>query len=37
LAPEIFAHIPDAEKYIFQGAQPGSIDEEKPNGKGVKK
>ncbi|KAL7628291.1 hypothetical protein AAE478_002491 [Parahypoxylon ruwenzoriense] len=37
LAPEVFAHIPDKEKYIFQGSQPGSIDEEKPTGKGVKK
>lgn len=37
LAPEIFAHIPDGEKYIFQGSQPGSIDEEKPSGKEVKK
>lgn len=37
LAPEIFAHIPEAEKYIFQGSQPGSIDDEKPSGKGVKK
>ena len=37
LAPEIFAHIPQSEKYIFQGSQPGSIDEEKPTGKGVKK
>lgn len=37
LAPEIFAHIPDAEKYIFQGSQPGSIDDEKPSGKGVRK
>jgi oxalate decarboxylase family bicupin protein len=37
LAPEIFAHIPDSEKYIFQGSQPGTIEQEKPNGKGVKK
>jgi oxalate decarboxylase family bicupin protein len=37
LAPEIFAHLPEGEKYIFQGSQPGSIDEEKPSGKGVKK
>jgi oxalate decarboxylase family bicupin protein len=37
LAPEIFAHIPAGEKYIFQGSQPGSIDEEKPTGKGIKK
>lgn len=37
LAPEVFAHIPAGEKYIFQGTQPGSIDEEKPRGKAVKK
>ncbi|KAL3419313.1 oxalate decarboxylase OxdC (oxalate decarboxylase family bicupin) [Phlyctema vagabunda] len=37
LAPEVFAHIPEGEKYIFQGSTPGSIDEEKPSGKGVKK
>jgi oxalate decarboxylase/phosphoglucose isomerase-like protein (cupin superfamily) len=37
LAPEIFEHIPDGEKYIFQGSKPGSIDQEKPSGKGVKK
>ncbi|KAK8049648.1 hypothetical protein PG994_011378 [Apiospora phragmitis] len=37
LAPEIFAHIPDSEKYIFQGTNPGSIEEERPTGKGVKK
>jgi oxalate decarboxylase family bicupin protein len=37
LAPEIFAHIPDSEKYIFQGSQPGTIEQEKPNGKRVKK
>ncbi|KAK8082175.1 Oxalate decarboxylase OxdC [Apiospora saccharicola] len=37
LAPEIFAHIPDGEKYIFQGTKPGSIDEERPTGKGAKK
>ncbi|OTB06561.1 hypothetical protein M426DRAFT_318958 [Hypoxylon sp. CI-4A] len=37
LAPEVFAHLPEKEKYIFQGSLPGSIDEEKPTGKGVKK
>lgn len=37
LAPEVFAHLPEGEKYIFQGTQPGEIDEEKPTGKGVKK
>jgi len=37
LAPEIFAHIPKSEKYIFQGSQPGSISDEEPQGKHVKK
>lgn len=37
LAPEVFAHIPDGEKYIFQGSTPGPIEDEKPSGKGVKK
>lgn len=37
LAPEVFAHLPEKEKYIFQGSNPGSIDEEKPTGKNVKK
>ena len=37
LAPEVFEHLPAGEKYIFQGSMPGSIDEEKPTGKGVKK
>ena len=37
LPPEIFAHIPESEKYIFQGSQPGSIDDEFPKGKYVKK
>ncbi|CZT08669.1 probable oxalate decarboxylase [Rhynchosporium agropyri] len=37
LAPEVFAHIPSAEKYIFQGTKPGSIADEKPTGNGVKK
>ncbi|KAK0656211.1 oxalate decarboxylase oxdC [Cercophora newfieldiana] len=36
VAPEIFDHIPQKEKYIFQGSQPGSIDEEKPTGKHFK-
>jgi oxalate decarboxylase family bicupin protein len=35
LAPEVFKHLPDAEKYIFQGSLVGSIDDEEP--KGVKK
>lgn len=37
LAPEIFDHLPQKEKYIFQGSVPGSIDEEAPKGKEVKK
>ncbi|KAB5542797.1 RmlC-like cupin domain-containing protein [Coniochaeta sp. 2T2.1] len=37
LAPEIFAHVPASEKYIFQGSKPGSIDDEMPHGRGVKK
>lgn len=37
MAPEIFAQIPDSEKYIFQGTLPGSISDEKPSGKNVKK
>ncbi|KXJ91758.1 oxalate decarboxylase oxdC [Microdochium bolleyi] len=36
LPPEIFAHLPKSEKYIFQGATPGSIDDEKPTGKNIK-
>lgn len=37
LAPEVFAHLPAGEKYIFQGSNPGSIDDERPRGKNVKK
>ncbi|KKY31861.1 putative oxalate decarboxylase oxdc [Diaporthe ampelina] len=37
LAPEVFAHLPEGEKYIFQGSNPGSIDEERPTGKNIKK
>ena len=37
LAPEVFAHIPEAEKYIFQGTLPGTIDEERPRGREIKK
>ncbi|KAJ6442801.1 oxalate decarboxylase oxdC [Purpureocillium lavendulum] len=37
LAPEVFKHLPAGEKYIFQGSKPGSIDEERPTGKHVKK
>jgi oxalate decarboxylase family bicupin protein len=37
LDPRVFAHIPEGEKYIFQGSKPGSIDDEAPSGKQVKK
>lgn len=37
LAPEVFNHLPKSEKYIFQGSQPGSMEEERPRGKNVKK
>lgn len=37
LDPQVFAHLPEGEKYIFQGSNPGSIDEERPQGKNVKK
>jgi len=37
LAPEVFAHLPQSEKYIFQGSNPGSIDDERPTGKNIKK
>ncbi|KAF7563377.1 hypothetical protein G7046_g731 [Stylonectria norvegica] len=37
LAPEVFANIPAGEKYIFKGTNPGSIDDEEPRGKKVKK
>ncbi|KAJ5801761.1 uncharacterized protein N7518_003829 [Penicillium psychrosexuale] len=30
MSPEQFDNIPKSEKYIFQGSNPGSIDEEKP-------
>jgi oxalate decarboxylase family bicupin protein len=36
LAPEVFAHLPESEKYIFQGSSPGSIEDERPRGKEVK-
>jgi oxalate decarboxylase family bicupin protein len=36
LRPEIFAHIPQSEKFIFQGSVPKSIADERPTGKGVK-
>ncbi|TLD37732.1 oxalate decarboxylase [Venturia nashicola] len=34
--PAVFKNTP-SEKYIFQGSMPGSIEDEKPTGKGVKK
>ncbi|KAF9877114.1 oxalate decarboxylase family bicupin [Colletotrichum karsti] len=37
LDPEIFKHIPEGEKYIFQGTLPGSIEDERPTGKHAKK
>ncbi|KAI0442962.1 oxalate decarboxylase family bicupin [Xylaria telfairii] len=37
LAPEVFAHLPKNEKYIFQGSYPGSLEDEQPSGKNVKK
>lgn len=37
LPPEVFDHIPKSEKYIFSGRVPGSIDDERPTGKHVKK
>jgi len=36
LAPEIFEHVPDEERYIFLGSVPGSIDEEVPKKEGIK-
>lgn len=33
----MFKTIPKSDKYIFQGSLPGSIDEEKPDGRNVKK
>ncbi|KAI1825519.1 oxalate decarboxylase oxdC [Xylaria intraflava] len=37
LAPEVFEHLPKGERYIFQGENPGSLDDERPKGKNVKK
>ncbi|KAJ8128668.1 hypothetical protein O1611_g4968 [Lasiodiplodia mahajangana] len=37
LAPEVFEHLPKSEKYIFQGSYPGSLKDEEPVGKNVKK
>ncbi|KAK0749120.1 oxalate decarboxylase oxdC [Schizothecium vesticola] len=36
LPPEVFDHIPQKEKYIFQGSRPGSIADETPAGKHYK-
>lgn len=35
--PAVFKNTPTSEKYIFQGSMPGSIEDEKPTGNGVKK
>ncbi|KAF2263684.1 Bicupin, oxalate decarboxylase/oxidase [Lojkania enalia] len=35
--PKVLDAIPEKEKYIFQGSNPGSIDKEIPKGKGYKK
>ncbi|KAF5848046.1 hypothetical protein GGP41_009291 [Bipolaris sorokiniana] len=38
VAPEVFKAIPDKEKYIFKGSEPGPIDKEVPSdSKGYKK
>lgn len=37
LKPQTFKNLPQTEKYIFQGSEPGDIAEEAPNGKYVKK
>ena len=37
LAPEIFAHVPREERYIFDGSVPGPIEDEVPKKPGVKK
>jgi len=37
VAPEVFQAIPEKEKYIFQGREPGPIDEAIPKSKGYKK
>lgn len=38
VSPEVFKAIPESEKYIFKGSEPGSIDDEVPSkGKGYKK
>ena len=38
VSPEVFKAIPESEKYIFKGSEPGPIDDEVPSGsKGYKK
>ncbi|TQS32598.1 hypothetical protein Golomagni_07084, partial [Golovinomyces magnicellulatus] len=37
LAPEVFAHLPEKDKYIFQGQQPGPLNESRPTGSNIKK
>ena len=37
LPPQIFDTLPQSEKYIFQGSLPGSISDEAPKGKQIKK
>ncbi|KAI1433311.1 oxalate decarboxylase family bicupin [Xylaria sp. CBS 124048] len=37
LAAEVFDHLPQSEKYIFQGESPESLAHERPTGKNVKK
>jgi oxalate decarboxylase family bicupin protein len=38
VSPEVFKAIPEKEKYIFKGSEPGPIDDEVPSGsKGYKK
>lgn len=37
LKPQVFRGLPKSEKYIFQGSEPGSVGDEGPNGKHIKK
>ena len=37
MRPSVFKNTPQKEKYIFQGTMPGSIEDEEPKGKEVKK
>jgi len=36
LHPDVFKTIPKGEKYIFQGSNPGSIEDERPKGDNIK-